>query len=67
MSTLWTPGGEREVPRDQEGRAESPVGSLGLGLSIASEIMHKHGQELGARSRPGGGSEFFFRLALSPN
>ena len=61
---------ERIFQRHQRGpaeRAESPMGSLGLGLSIAWEIMRKHDQEIGARPRQGGGSEFFFKLPLSPD
>lgn len=36
---------------------------VGLGLSIAREIVVAHGGRVGVRSQPGGGSEFFFVLA----
>jgi heavy metal sensor kinase len=37
----------------------------GIGLSIASEIMHLHHGELSARNRPEGGAEFTLRLPLA--
>lgn len=38
---------------------------VGLGLSIAREIVVAHGGRVGVRSQPGRGSEFFFVLAGS--
>ncbi len=42
--------------------SNSRLGNLGLGLAIASEVIRRHGHELGARGREGGGTEFFFTL-----
>lgn len=41
----------------------SRLGNLGLGLAIASEVVRRHGHELGALPREGGGTEFFFTLS----
>lgn len=41
---------------------ESPLGNMGLGLSIAWEVMKKHGRTLTVDGRPGGGSIFRFTL-----
>jgi len=41
---------------------ESPLGNMGLGLSIAWEVMKKHGRTLTVDARPGGGSVFRFSL-----
>ncbi len=38
----------------------------GLGLSIAQQIVHAHGGELLAESRPGQGATFSVRLPLTP-
>jgi len=38
---------------------------LGLGLSMARAIVHMHGGEIRAESRPSGGSAFIFTLPLS--
>jgi len=36
----------------------------GLGLSLVREIVRRHNGEVGVKSEPGSGSEFFFRLPL---
>lgn len=41
---------------------ESPLGNMGLGLSIAWEVMRMHGRSLTVDGRPGGGSVFRFSL-----
>ena len=38
----------------------------GMGLAIAREIVHAHGQEIDVRSKLGQGSEFFVSLPLAP-
>lgn len=40
----------------------SGLGNLGLGLAIATEVVRRHGHELGARRREQGGTEFYFTL-----
>ena len=37
----------------------------GLVLSIASEILQKHGAEYGVESKPGEGSRFWFSLPVN--
>ncbi len=43
--------------------SSSTLGNLGLGLAIASEVVRRHGHDLGARPREQGGTEFFFSLS----
>jgi signal transduction histidine kinase len=37
-----------------------------MGLAIAREIIHAHGEEIRVASKPGQGSEFSFSLPLAP-
>jgi signal transduction histidine kinase len=41
-------------------------GGAGLGLFIASEIVHAHGGEIGVDCQPGHGATFWFTVKLAP-
>jgi signal transduction histidine kinase/HAMP domain-containing protein len=41
---------------------DKPPGGAGMGLSIAREIVHAHGGEIGLESEPGKGAKFWFKL-----
>ncbi len=60
---------EEELPyiferfyRVEKSRAKKH-GGLGLGLSIAKQIIELHGGEIAVESKPGQGSRFYFRIA----
>ena len=46
------------------GPSDAP-GGAGLGLSIARDVVHAHGGEIGAEGAPGGGSLFWFTLPMT--
>ncbi|MBQ5356325.1 MAG: sensor histidine kinase, partial [Clostridia bacterium] len=39
----------------------------GLGLSIVRSILSLHGASFGVTSKPGAGSDFWFRLKIMPS
>jgi PAS domain S-box-containing protein len=47
-----------------EGTSEKTYPGFGIGLFISSEIIHRHNGEIGVKSIPGKGSEFFFSLPV---
>jgi two-component system, OmpR family, sensor histidine kinase KdpD len=48
------------------GPKEQHLKGTGMGLAIAREIIHAHGEEIRVASKPGEGSEFSFSLPLAP-
>jgi len=48
------------------GKSEQTLRGTGMGLAIAREIIHAHGEEISVTSKPGEGSEVFFSLPISP-
>jgi signal transduction histidine kinase len=47
-----------------KGAYRSKSEGAGLGLAICKEIVRQHEGEIGVRSKPGEGSEFFFTLPV---
>jgi PAS domain S-box-containing protein len=47
-----------------EGKDRETYSGLGLGLFIASEIIQRHGGQIGVRSEVGEGADFYFILPL---
>jgi len=41
------------------------IGGTGLGLALVKEIVEAHGGTVGVKSRPGEGSEFWFKLPVA--
>ncbi|MCL5057553.1 MAG: cell wall metabolism sensor histidine kinase WalK [Actinobacteria bacterium] len=48
--------------KTSDSRLEREYSGSGLGLSIAKEIIERHGGAIGVESRPGEGSEFWFTV-----
>ncbi len=48
--------------RYSQGKESTKVGSAGLGLHIAKQIIEQHGGSIGCESQKGEGSEFYFSL-----
>jgi signal transduction histidine kinase len=48
------------------GTKERHLKGTGMGLAIAREIIHAHGEEISVSSKLGEGSEFSFSLPLAP-
>ena len=44
----------------------SQIKGTGMGLTVAREIVRAHGGEIGLKSSPGHGSEFYFSLPIAP-
>ncbi len=48
-----------------EGKNEKTFPGFGIGLFIASEIIHRHNGKIGVKSEPGKGSLFYFSLPFN--
>ncbi|MGC4101971.1 PAS domain S-box protein [Ferruginibacter sp.] len=48
-----------------EGKSEKTFPGFGIGLFIASEIIHRHKGKIGVKSEPGKGSRFYFSIPCS--
>jgi len=59
------PGEEQKVFEKFYRGPSTPVGGLGLGLSIARQLVEANGGEITARNRDGGGASFSIRIPLS--
>ena len=59
------PGEEQKVFEKFYRGPSTPAGGLGLGLSIARQLVEAHGGEITARNRSGGGARFSIRIPLS--
>ncbi len=58
------PGEENKVFERFYRGAGKPAGGLGLGLSIARQLVEAHGGTITAQNRPSGGARFSIRLPL---
>jgi two-component system sensor histidine kinase KdpD len=58
------PGEETKVFEKFYRGAGKPAGGLGLGLSIARQLVEAHGGTVVAQNRPGGGARFSIHLPL---
>jgi two-component system sensor histidine kinase KdpD len=58
------PDGEQKVFEKFYRGPGAPAGGLGLGLSIARQLVEAHGGKLTARNREAGGARFAMRLPL---
>jgi two-component system sensor histidine kinase KdpD len=59
------PGEEQKVFEKFYRGPSTPAGGLGLGLSIARQLVEAHGGEITAHNREGGGACFSIRIPLS--
>jgi two-component system sensor histidine kinase KdpD len=60
-----SPGEENKIFEKFYRGPATPAGGLGLGLSIARQLIEAHGGEIIARNREGGGALFSIRIPLS--